>query len=203
MIDAAVCAGLCRDAYALPPDIAAGAARAIVRDVGDHRVIAFQGTHDAHQVVADLDVGPLRIPVIGAVHRGIWEAMLGIAVRADVAAAGRPLIIIGHSLGGALAIALAVHRTRLGKPPGAVVTFGAPRIGIGPGCGAVLDATDVHCRLYRHGADVVPDLPPAVPLWEDWRHPAPLIQVGVPDDPVEDHAIARYCAALGAPVTGS
>lgn len=199
MIDPRPYAALCRDAYTSAPDIAVGdIVRAIVRPTPGGRCVAFQGTHTPHQVLADLDVGPQEISGLGHVHRGFWQAMLSAAIQVDVANAGHRLILTGHSLGGALAIALCVHRALMGKPPAAIITFGAPHVGIGSALGAVLDGAGVHRQFYRNGIDCVPELPPHIPLIARWQHPGPLIAVGHPGDPVEDHEITRYCAALDA-----
>ena len=48
-------------------------------------------------------------------------------------------------------------------------------------------------RQYHHGSDPVPDVP--LP----YQHVSKLIQIGAPGlNPIGDHAISLYCAALGA-----
>lgn len=198
MIPAAPFARWCADAYDMAPDISAGIARALLRDTSEGRALVFQGTGDVDQALADLDIGPTHIMGIGDVHDGFWRAVTSIAIRADVAMGSEGGILSGHSLGGAIAIALGAHRCLMGKPPRAVITFGAPRVGIGPAMRMLFERYEVELQLYRHGADPVPHLPPCIEVFADWEHPADLIQLG--DDSefpeIADHSIARYVAAI-------
>jgi hypothetical protein len=135
---------------------------------------------------------------IGDVHEGFWCAMTGIAIRADVAIDGRPCVLSGHSLGGAIALALGAHRCLMGKPPKAIITFGAPRIGLGSAIRNLFARCNVDVWLYRNGADPIPHEPPCIEPFMDWEHPADITQLGedglFPD--ILDHQIARYIEAF-------
>ena len=199
MIAAGSLARWCVDAYTMAPDIAAGIARALVRDMPAGRALIFQGTSDIEQALGDLDMGPIHAIGLGDVHEGFWRAMMGIAEKADKALGDGPAILSGHSLGGALAIALGAYRTVTGKPPRAIVTFGAPRVGIGSALEILFALYRVELQLYRHAADPVPLLPPSFEVFADWEHPAPLIQLGERGEfpEIGDHSIDRYVEALG------
>ena len=191
-------AALCAEAYTAPLDFSAGGiAQGIIRDTEDGRCIAFQGTQDIAQVLADLDVGTIHVPLMGDVHRGFLMAARSVRFRIGMALEDKPAIITGHSLGGAIAIVLAAHRCLAGQPPKAVITFGAPRVSIGPAMAHLFAKWAVPVMMYRHAADPVPEVPLNLPI-ADWRHPADLIQLGekraFPD--IEDHRIAHYVAAL-------
>lgn len=72
----------------------------------------------------------------------------------------KPVCIIGHSLGGAVAVLLGAllasrHRARQVR----ITTFGAPKVGkkcFREACGRF---TNLHVRHYRHPADLVTKLP--------------------------------------------
>ena len=68
----------------------------------------------------------------GRVHSGFSLALTRAWRKIEPAldqAGDKPLFITGHSMGGALAVLTACRLEKLGRPPVAVYTFGAPRIG--------------------------------------------------------------------------
>lgn len=107
----------------------------------NHAVItAFRGTElksvsALHEIRTDLNAIPVPFKQGGKVHRGflkgleeIWGGFEGLQVFLDDLTAvnpDRPLLITGHSLGGAMA-ALCFARTPQAK---GLYTYGAPRIG--------------------------------------------------------------------------
>ena len=75
---------------------------------------------------------------------------------------GKPLVLAGHSLGGALAVLAAEYSARVaGHAPEVVYTFGCPRVGDANFAGSFRDLglSSVTYRLV-HGADLVPRVPP-------------------------------------------
>ncbi|MCO8325897.1 alpha/beta fold hydrolase [Burkholderia cenocepacia] len=186
---------LAQEAYSAKPDIgkADSASRAIVRQTAGGLVVAFPGTDNLDCVAADLDAHPIDVIGIGQVHHGFWKAWGAIAVDVLAAINGRPVTLVGHSLGAAIAIMAAAAMVVGGNPPAAVYGFEPPRVSTNGSVAAVL--AKVPLNLYKNGNDIVPELP------LDWRHAGPIQQIGRPMFPfpnVTDHALARVIAALTA-----
>ena len=125
-----------------------------------------------------------------AAQEGAWEA---ISKSVLAAIDGKPVTLVGHSLGGALALMCAIQMVVSGNAPAAVWGFEPPRISPGPELGPLL--AHVPITLYRNGNDIVPTLPP------DWYLPVPLTLIGTPEVPFDnpfDHKMERVIAALTA-----
>ena len=200
MLDPVILARLCADAYDFPPAITDKnrVARCIVQIVDGIKVLAFPGTEPAnlHDDLADMDILTEHVPRLGQVHHGFWNAMRGIAEDCNHAMGDDPVILTGHSLGGAIALALAAYRSLNMLPTLGVVTFGAPRVSVGKQLGQMLTGMRLH--LYRHASDPIPHLPLDFPLMEEWQHPAPLVQLGEDSGlpSIKAHLIESYISAL-------
>ncbi|MGF6643102.1 alpha/beta fold hydrolase [Paraburkholderia sp. GAS82] len=184
---------LAQEAYTAVPDIgtADSASRAIIRETPAGLVVAFPGTNNVTCWLADLDVAPTPVDGAGDVHRGFWLAWQAIAAEVLAAIGDKPVTLVGHSLGAAIAIMAAISLTVSGKPPAAVFGFEPPRVSTGVNVAAVL--RDVRVSLFKNGNDLVPDVPPG------WNHAAPLMHIGAAACPfpnVSDHLIARVVEAL-------
>lgn len=184
---------LAQEAYSAKPDIgkADSASRAIVRQTAAGLVVAFPGTDNLDCVAADLDAHPIDVIGIGQVHHGFWKAWGAISVDVLAAIDGRPVTLVGHSLGAAIAIMAAAAMVVDGNPPAAVYGFEPPRVSTNGSVAAVLAA--VPLNLFKNGNDIVPDLP------LDWQHGGAIQPIGraaLPFPNVTDHAIARVIAAL-------
>ncbi|MGN6410824.1 lipase family protein [Trinickia sp.] len=187
---------LAQEAYTASPDIgkADSASRAIVRQTAAGLVVAFPGTDNAAGFVADLDAIPMAVAGAGDVHRGFWLAWQAISVDVLAAINGRPVTLVGHSLGAAMAIMAAVEMMISGIRPTAVYGFEPPRVS--PGCSVRALLSPVPMWLYRNGGDLVPNLPIG------WKHPGALEFIGTPALPnLEDHRIAQVIFALQAHAT--
>jgi pimeloyl-ACP methyl ester carboxylesterase len=184
---------LAQEAYNAKPDIGDpdSASRAIVRQTEAGLVVAFRGSDNADSWETDFDIETIDVPGAGKFHCGFWSAWQAIATDVLAAVNGQPVTLVGHSLGGALAIAAALDMTISGNPPVAVFGFEPPRVS--PNMSARVALRHVDVRLYRNGLDLVPTIP------LDWRHAAMLIPIGKPALPIVnviDHEIGRVISAL-------
>ncbi|WP_419687301.1 alpha/beta fold hydrolase [Burkholderia theae] len=184
---------LAQEAYSAKPDIgkADSASRAIVRQTAGGLVVAFPGTDNLDCVAADLDAHPIDVIGVGQVHHGFWSAWGAIAVDVLAAIDGRPVTLVGHSLGAAIAIMAAAAMVVGGRPPAAVYGFEPPRVSTNDSVASLL--AKVPLNLFKNGNDIVPDLP------IEWRHAGVIRQIGratLPFPNVKDHAIARVIMAL-------
>ncbi len=138
----------------------------------DCTVIAFRGTASLRDWITDAEF-PLRsLPgTKGRVHAGFWQAVESVlgAIQARVGGGattggtvvcdGKPMVLTGHSLGGALAVLAAFRLANLGYPVRAVYTFGQPRVG--DRAFAEAYAARLGARTFRavNQNDVVPRVP--------------------------------------------
>jgi hypothetical protein len=139
------------------------ASRGVLVEKAMALVVAFTGTDPAvvPNLITDLDA---RRSTAG-LHTGfemaagaVWDIVAPALIAAR--AAGRPIVITGHSLGGALAVLTALRALHdLALQPTAIYTYGMPRVGdlaFAQSYNRALGST-----TYRmvHGADAVPTLP--------------------------------------------
>ncbi len=131
-------------------------AHVLVEDIGDAIVLAFRGTKDARDWLTDVEFR--KFPLFEAVrrvadhngpvgrspqkrikvHEGFLRAIVSLLPKIiewlegpDMGSAPKPLLITGHSLGGALASLAAFFLQQRGHPIRAVYTFASPRVGNG------------------------------------------------------------------------
>lgn len=122
----------------------------------------------------------------GTYARELMGQMLAAGIHLD---ATKPLILCGHSLGGAVATIIAAQ-LQDHLPLIELVTFGSPR----PGGRRFRERLRVPHHRYVHADDVVPKLPAAV---LGFRHTAPALQLE-PSHPghllkgVKDHDMHIY-----------
>lgn len=177
---------LAQEAYTAAPDIgkADSASRAIVRETAAGLVVAFPGSNNLDSWLTDFDIARLTVPGIGVVHQGFYQAWQAIAVDVLAAVDGKPVTLVGHSLGGAIALMAAADMMQSGIKPSAVFGFEAPRVSP-TSCIAELLAP-INPWLCKNGSDPVPDVPPR------WKPGGVVRQIGkrpsiIPD--VRDHLL--------------
>lgn len=180
-------AQLSASAYSQPPTFAASDLHAVLTG----NVLAFRGTtKDVLDWIYDIEVfGRTKDKALGTMHAGFLAA--GEALYALARSKLPPdVILTGHSLGGALALVVGALMCVAGTPPAAIVTFGAPRVGMMK-CRRVLSKVTI--RQWRNGNDPVP----AVPPWPFLHMVKTLTAIGQPSrDPLLCHFIASYVAAM-------
>ena len=116
------------------------------------RTIVFRGTeNDGFDILTDLKAVPKEIDG-GRVHSGFWLAYKSIEPEVEKALKDKdnlPLIVAGHSLGGALAM---ISALRLGSEVSEIYTFGAPAIAtIG-----VMRRIEAPIYRFVNSGDIVP-----------------------------------------------
>lgn len=189
------CLTACQAVYDAPQIVAGpdGRDAASVTSGGPMRILAFRGTlpdgpaaildwfNDLHAELVTDD----RFP--GRVHAGflssltaLWPELLGLAEQP--APDGKPLVITGHSKGGALAF-LAGWLLRDLNP--LVLTFAAPRAGNH----AFASRYALRALRFENPADVVPHLPPLLYTHAGSRVDAPPWFVP-PETPFANHSLA-------------
>ncbi|MGD0564524.1 MAG: hypothetical protein ABSA66_15715 [Roseiarcus sp.] len=183
----------------------------------DELVVVMPGTHpdDPLDWLRDLSAAPRWVKGVGPLHAGFGEGGEALFQRVSEATAAetRPLTFAGHSLGGALAQALAaVFAARAPGRKFRVVTFGAPRVGFLNPWFSHLVRRGLGSIEYARGGDIVPDVPSRPPFnHPTWRR---AIGAAVPGTPealsafidiakigraiCDNHSIQRYAADLAA-----
>jgi hypothetical protein len=169
---------------ALPTSILDGLVNvALVGTTATEVIVAFRGTlpintddwDDFIYSVLDWinDANAALVPVpytVGLVHRGFSESLQSLwnqllqAVRSHQAASGLPVVVTGHSKGGALATLGAIRLLNEGSiVPAAVYTFASPRTGDSPFAWNYNSHIPNDWR-FENTDDLVPHLPPAAVL---------------------------------------
>ena len=186
----------CADSYTLPDHYwmhswSADDINVKHRVINGCDIVSFRGTADVVDWFTDFKAWPADDPVLGMCHAGFLEGMDRVFSEV-LPVLGQVIYVTGHSLGAARALIFAALCRKAGRPPAALVGFGTPRVG-GSKLASILEGTPM--RLYRNGLDPVTE----VPLGLLYQHPVKPTQIGNADmahDPIKDHFIASYCAAL-------
>ncbi len=126
--------------------------------------IVFRGTQvkQVEDILADIEVDP-QSAFGGKVHSGFYRAYRLIRARLlnKLRLHGnKPIVVSGHSLGGALATLAALDLSLKRLPVTAVYTAGQPRVGDKKFRSAYYDAVDNRTFRFSHVDDVIPSIPP-------------------------------------------
>jgi Lipase (class 3) len=181
-------------AYTVPASlVVAGDVHVVLSEIGGVSVVAFRGTEprDAADWLRDFDAVPMLAGPLGVCHRGfLTGAQAALAPLLLQLPHDKPVAVTGHSLGGAMAICLTALLVVHGVPPVVCTTFGAPAVSVGESLPRLI--AGVPGARYRCGDDPVP-MVPVFPFVQDRA----LAHIGHATlDPIADHMIDRYQAAL-------
>lgn len=193
MTDLDLCA-LSQEAYTTPPSWQSGDVKAILRWAAPKEpVVAFKGTTPdcLADWLRDLDAIPMTDHRLGVCHRGFLTGAQQALEWVQTATHGCPVVLTGHSLGGALAALTGALMGSLGEPVSQVVTFGCPRVGFQ---GVRMALTGVRCARYVHGDDVVPRVPSGFE-----HHTVDPIALPAGFAPLGNHFISNYLEAMRLP----
>ena len=139
----------------------------------NYNLLVFRGTKTPQDFMTDFACTPVRFdwvftaaPAIGEIHAGFGHSLAdGLEnIITDLAARDqtKPLLVTGHSLGGALAAIVGACFTVMGaavRPVSTIYTFGQPRIGLHDFCntyGRILAGKLVR---FVNKTDLVPRVP--------------------------------------------
>jgi hypothetical protein len=123
-------------------------------------IVAFRGTVSIGNALTDVNAALIRQSIFpGLVHLGFAHAAETVypTVRILLTASGRelPILVTGHSLGGAMATLVAHRLSAEGFPVRAVYSYGSPR----PGDRDFRDAYRLPHYRFVNNNDLVPHLP--------------------------------------------
>lgn len=133
--------------------------QAILRSKNGRAVLAFRGTSSLEDVLDDLNIMPdFDGPLDGFVHSGFLNAFneLWPELAAEIEKLRVPLIITGHSLGGALAVLACAQLQDERFMVEELYTYGCPKVG----SSEFSEIFDTPHRRYVNNNDVITRLPP-------------------------------------------
>ena len=177
---------MAQEAYSAKPDIGIEntASRAIVRG----NAIAFPGTNNIACALADMQFDVIQTMSLGRLHKGFWDAYLAIAT--DLLKQS-PEIIVGHSLGGALALIYGGALCILGTAPKFIYAFEPPMVSVDSILGDVLKAHGVQVIITHNGHDIVPCVPDVLGPWHQPVIPLELCQTEYPWPKISFNPVAN------------
>lgn len=129
----------------------------------EHQIISVRGTANPENVIVDarfifVDVDSLGIKV----HKGFAEASKEVLKdllkdNADTLDKNKPVIVTGHSLGGAVAVLLGMHLQEMGYNIDSIYTYGQPKVTDRHGANKF---KSIPLIRYANKKDIVPLVPP-------------------------------------------
>ena len=149
-----------------------GAAQGFLASTASMVLVSFRGTESPADWLSNLNVQARAVAGLGRVHAGFWGQFSALREQLEELLQPRrnlPILITGHSLGGAIAV-LAAATWAAERPLRVVYTFGQPAVA--QPAAATTIGTLLAGRHHRlvNDADIVPRVPPG------YRHSGHLLQ---------------------------
>jgi predicted lipase len=150
-------------------------------------ILSFRGTHSARNWLANIDARKISIDLCPGcrAHQGFWkswsEARTGVMAALTSAAQSNPtfkVVVVGHSLGGAIA-AFAATEIRNGGVNADLYTYGAPRIAGSSLSDYITNQNRGGNFRVTHADDMVPRLPP---MFLGFEHISPEYWITSPNN---------------------
>lgn len=174
-------------------DICVGNCEAIVESTPFRQIVACRGTSDVWDMIRNIRAVPWYVGRVGWSHAGFVKGARGLVDRGlyGVLRKKTPIILTGHSLGGALALNAAAILKDQGFNVEAVITFGAPRTWRKSTIKRWKGKFEV--VQYINEGDFVDNLPSR---WTGWRH-ANITETGHGGSLSKEwHRIGEYIKAI-------
>jgi len=184
-LDAAI---LARSAYLDAPTVGDAASASRMRVYGN--VHAFRGTDDLHSLLADVNFGTTNVWGLGRIYDGFFYSLA--AILPACLALDRPQVVVGHSLGAAMAIIYAAILAELGTIV-SVYAFEPPRMCADDTMQKFLQEKGVGWFATRNGNDLVTQIPACLSLPGSIQHIGHAM-AAFPN--TFDHGIERVIEAL-------
>ncbi|MFN9660527.1 MAG: lipase family protein, partial [Cyanobacteriota bacterium] len=172
-----------------------GAAQGFLAWTSEVAMVTFRGTESTRDWLSNLRLIPRELPGLGRVHGGFLAQFQ--ALRPELehhlnARSSLPLLVTGHSLGGAIAV-LAASTWAATRPVRALYTYGQPAVAADTQTAQAMAAA-LPDRWHRlvNDADVVPRVPP------NYRHAGHLLHFDGEGRVTSPSAVARSAGGGGA-----
>jgi hypothetical protein len=140
-----------------------GAAQGFLAWTSGLAMVAFRGTESTADWLSNLHLTTRSLPGVGRVHAGFLEQFQALRPALESLLIGRsslPLLVTGHSLGGAIAV-VAASTWAPTRPVQALYTYGQPAVAADNNTVTTINAA-LAGRYHRlvNDADIVPRVPP-------------------------------------------
>jgi triacylglycerol lipase len=133
----------------------------IVRDLGKVIAVAFRGTSSPRDFITDAEAWRKTV-LYCQIHAGFYDALVNVNLQVTariLELPDKPLIITGHSLGGALAMLFAFRWFDPARTIHSVYTFGQPRVGNSSFVNLYDRTHRAHTFRFVNQEDIVPRVP--------------------------------------------